>query len=394
MKIALYFDPFHIPLSTSYLIFLFIDEMAKFDYIIDLFIPDGKPNQETNVDCYLNHTYISDNNYTVNWSVPNVDNYDVLIVSHNWVKTWSGTVDKRIPISLPFIKQKKTVISLKFDTSMEHRFLFDDVLYGTNSLIRLKLNKRMVLPLNVPTFIFPSLNLSTPKPNSLSKHDFYTKYKLNPELKLVTFFLGRIDKWDKPHLLYTRPIYWFLKHYTKRIVPLFYKNNFQIIFKLHRNNSTISSKIHKKLNTINIIDPVDTYETVTYSEYALTFATSMIYELYLYNLPTLDISNGIYHPGWIHHYSINNANPDTLNNTKWAEYNGCKDLIFGNTTTYKILRKNTNKLFNDFLNTTYDINKFKYLHNNPIYGNSYSDNINTIAQSLTTQLNIIKNKTY
>jgi hypothetical protein len=390
MRIALFIDPFHLPKSTCYNKFLFVNEMQKFGYDINVYIPDFKGNKRTNTDCYLNKEFALQNNYLIKWGYPNESDYDVLLLLHNWAKAWNAGADIRPQISEPFITNNKSIISLKFDTSFEHRFIHLDVLYGINTNTHIAITSRMILPPSSNTFIFPSLNLSIPKPNALSHNVFYKKYNLNPKLKLIIFFLGRTDKWNDSSKLYTKPIYWFLKRYRK-ITRILYNNGYQLIFKLHRNDGANIRKL-TKLNKINIIYPEDTYESVKYSDYALSYATTMLYELYLYDLPVFDIGNGIYFPGWMNLYK-NNQNPESIiKNTPLSKYNNGRDLIFGTYNNFAKFKKKPAEVFYTFLNTKYDITKFKYLKNHPIYGDSYYDNVNTIAKSLAKQLDIIKIK--
>jgi hypothetical protein len=389
MKVALFLDTKYITKALHYIYFLFLEELKnKFNYDIDFYTPDYITNSvNITTSIYLDRYYVQKYNHNIIWGEPNANDYDVIIIANNF----RGKRDLRQKLASRFIKHKKKVLSLKLNNLMEHRFIYDNVLYGVNTLHRVLLEDKFILPAKCNKFIFPSLNLSTPKPDALTKIEFYKKYKLNPDLKLITFYIGQAKKWVDRNNTHTLPIYQFFNKF-KHIKNILTKNGYQLIFKLHKNNDTQqlkNLKLKKIFKKTRIISHEDAYESTIYSNFAITYATTMVYELYLYNLPVLEIGSGLYYPGWFRLIKDNNYH---IHNNPLKQYNDGKDLIYGNTISLNDLTNNTDTYISSFLNTTYNIKQFKYITDNPIYGNSYYDNINTAAKSLANQLDILKLK--
>lgn len=373
MRIALYVCPYVLSKSSIYQVYVLIDNLKKnYNYNVDLFVSDSSKLNNNNETDIINKQYVRDNNLNIIWSEPNSKKYDILLLTNVFSKIWN-TNDARIAIAKSFIKYKKPVFSLKYDTTLEHRYInLPEIIYGVNTKYILPINNKWIITDKCKKFIFPSLNFCIPKPNCISKKDFYKIYNLNPKLKIIIFFIGRNKKWQHIYNDYTLSIHWFLKNIIT-INNILNKYGYQLIFKFHRNET------NNNHNNLTIINSEHTYESIHYSTYAFTYGTSMVYQLYLYNLPSLEIGHGMYFPGWtvIHKY-INTKLPSC--------FNYGQDLIYGNICSYDSLSNNTINTLLSFLNTTHDLTKFKYINDNPIYGNSYYYNINDITKSLHTQI--------
>jgi hypothetical protein len=390
MKVAFYIFPYVLSKSTGYLTFLFIDELRKsFNLDIDLYIPNS--NTKTSHD-YIDKQFIDMTKIykrKVIWGSPNANKYDVLLIVNGYSKKWT-LYRSRLDIVYEFIKKSKTVISLKYDNSLEHRIIPNtNLLYGVNTLHCMRFGNTWSLSPACKRFIFPSLNLSIPKPNSLTRKQFYKKYNLNTQYKLITIFIGHTKKWYKSNKLYARSIHYLFNN-LKKFRLIFRHNKYQFIFKLHKGQETH----HIKSNyPITSIQSIHTYEAIKFSDFAITYGTSMVYQLYLYDLPSLEIGSGMYSPGWSAGYVKYKQNHDaeTYINHCFDGYNNGKDLIYGQVISFDQLKNNTQNVILSFINTPFNINEFKYVKNNPIYGDSYYSNINNIAKSLVSQLNIINN---
>lgn len=381
MKIALYIDPYISPISTFYTKILLQQEFEKRKHKLDIFIPYIEKNTTQNEDCYINKEYALKQNYNIIWDYPNPKKYDILLLIHIWSKKWHNGDDMRKIVAESFKKFNKKIYCLKFDTTLEHRFIDNSIIYGINTNNRLNLPSRWILPENVKTFIFPQIsNLSFEKNISLSKEQFYNKYNINQNKKIIIFFMGRFKKWFNNTDLNTQVIIWFFSN-INNITNILNNLNYELIFKLHRSDGLQIIK-EFKLNNIKIIDQYDTHEAIKYSDRSISYCTSMVYELYLYNLPVLELFEGIYYPGWISDLTRNKQY-----NSPLKKYNNGKDLIFGYITSYNELHNNYINVFQNFINYNYNINNYKYLNNHPIYGNSYYSSINDITDNLLIEFN-------
>jgi hypothetical protein len=381
MKIALYIDPYISPISTFYTKILLQKELAKLNYKLDIYIPYIPKNTTKNEDCYINKIFALKKEYNIIWDIPNPEKYDILLLIHIWSKKWHNGDDMRKEISNSFNKLNKKILCLKFDTTLEHRYINDTIIYGINTEYKLNLSPRWILPNNAKTFIFPQIsNLSFNKEDILSKIEFYNKYKINKNKKIIIFFVGRFKKWYNNKSFDTNVIQWFFNNLSN-INILLNNNNYQLIFKLHRSDGLQIIK-NFKLNNLIIIDQYDTHEAIKYSNRSISYCTSMVYELYLYNLPVLELFEGIYYPGWISDLTRNKQY-----NSPLKDYNNGKDLIYGKITSYKELINNSDKILSEFINTDYNIKNYNYCNNHPIFGNSYYSSIQEITNLLITEIN-------
>ena len=376
-KIAMYIDPYISAISTFYTHILLKHEFEQLGYVFDIFIPDWHLIKTGNNDCWLNKEYSEKHNYMINWGFPDPMSYDALIVIHIWSKKWYNGVDVRKNVAEKFQQHHKKVICIKVDTTLEHRYLNDQTVYGIISNNTLNIDSRWILPKNAKTFIMPVLaNLSFPKPNAMPKNDFYDKYGLNRTRKLIIFFMPRYMKWVENPKLDSRSVVWILTHYNE-LKTLLNTLNYELIFKLHKSDGT--SIIQKySLDTLPIIDPYDTYEAIKYADRAITYGTTMVYELYLYKLPVIELYNGhcLPFPGWISYTARGLSIP----------FNGGCDLIYGKIVTYDELSGDTRTVFKTFFDTTFNINDFKYKTDHPVYQNCYGTSIQDVVQSILTQL--------
>jgi hypothetical protein len=380
MKIAFYIDPFISPTSTFYTLILLQQELAKHNHELVFHIPNINHNTTANEDCYINRYSASKYGYEIVWNFPDPIKYDILFVVHIWSKKWNKRIDTRKDIANKFLKLNKKVLCLKVDTTMEHRFITQNILYGTNSNFKFDLSDHWTLPNNAKTFTFHQIaNYKFEKPNALNKDAFYEKYGLNKDKKIITFFMSRYKKWHNNKLKFVLPIYWFLNN-LKIVTKVLHKLNYQLVFKLHRSDG--QQIINKyKIDRMVIIDNYDTYELIKYSSRAISFGTTMVYELYLYNLPVMEIGNGVYYPGWLSYISKIQPSHSPL-----SKYHDGQKLIYGTIVPYKVLIKKFELIMKTFIETEYDINKYKYLKKHPIYGNSYNATIESINQQLLTVL--------
>jgi hypothetical protein len=375
MNIIFYIDPFIVPISTYYIINQLKDEFNKNGHNLDICIPIKE--EHDSYMCYVNQVYDKKYNYGITWFKFNprknkigidLDKYDILFISHIWSKKWiTPGIDCRKVFMDKFKKVNKPVISLKLDLTLEYRSINNYVNYGVNTFNRILLPERWILPLTITKkFIVPSIsNVSIEKNNALTRTDFYIKYNLDSEKKIIVFILGRFKKWYNQKAFNTNVIMIFFQK-LKYIIDILNNNGYELLFKIHRaDNNNILKNMN--ISNLNIIDTIDTYETFKYASRAISFSTCMVYELYLYDLPVLELGTGIYYPGWISDLSRNN---NYIHNP-FKKYNNSKDLIYGIILNGNLTKLNIESIFKHFLTTDFNINNFKYLTNHPVYGDSY-----------------------
>jgi len=325
---------------------------------------------------------------TIHWTFPIPEDYDALIVSHIWSKKWFNGINVRDKVVHNFQTLRKPTFCLKIDTTLEHRYIQplhsseDYIYYGVNNLEELNQPERWGLPKNANKFIFSQLcKLNIPKLEGtiLSKEEFYKKYNIDETLKIITFFIGRFKKWHNKDTFKPNICEFFMKNYINIDSFLKYKG-YQVIFKLHRcDGQEIKDKY--KLDNLIVIDNIDGYETALYSDKAFTACSTVLFELYLYDLPTLDLGNGIYYPGWIS--QLSRGGIDKLKSlSPFRDLDYGRELIYGdvlNPENKEISLKIFKNKVSQFLEKEFDITKYPFLNRHPIYGNSYFKKIDDVA---------------
>lgn len=329
---------------------------------------------------------------------PRPENYDVLLLESQYYKDWCNiNQDMRKLIATKFKLQKKIVIVIGESLLLETRLLpIDNIIYGTKSNELLKLEN--VKKHKLSYFFIPPLTcLINPKPNCLSNISFITKYNLDPKLKIIAFLPGKLEKWRNmdyqnynPNLFSdktvndnyyqcNKQIHWFIKN-GKDIVKIFKQMGYQLVGKMHPRDFSKFSKNDTKFKTLLLKDHItyihqdDLYELLKYSSYAITFASSIVYHLYLYNLPCLEIGSGFYFSNW----SYNDSNEFYFKNYI-EQYNNGKDLIYGHVINFEEFKNNIEEYLTKIIKQNID---FKYKYNNPIYGESYGQGINYIYKNI------------
>jgi hypothetical protein len=376
MRLVLYFDPFICPISYFYIYELLIQELNKLNHTLTIHIPNIANNKTQNEDCYIN----KHNTNIINWSIPDVTEYDILLLPHIWSKKWDNGNDMRVTLTNGFLKHNKKVLCLKVDTTLEHRYINNNVQYGVNSLFNFNLSSHWTLPKNASRFVFHQLaNLSFNKPTALTKEEFYSKYNINVEKKIIVFFMSRYKKWVSVFRNFTYPIHWILRN-LKQVESLLDKYGYKLVFKLHRSDG-LAIVNQYKLQNITIIDNFDAHELVKYADRAITFGSTVVYELYLYNLPTLEIGDGIYYPGW-----LSFKMRDLPIESPLKGYDNGRSLIYGKILKYRNFDNEFMKQFKKYIKMEFNIDDYKYKLNHPIYGDSYNSTVETIANQLHNEI--------
>lgn len=397
MKFAFYIEPYRIYHSNFYTYQLLYQTFICNGHTFTFYTPlDYKIDSTTK-----NKLNIKDINtiYNVNFKIgfPRPNDYDVLLLESQYYKDWCDiNRDMRRIIAMKFKMEKKTVIVIGESMLLETRLLpIDNIIYGTKSNQLLKLDNIRKHKLSY-FFIPPLTYLINPKPNYLSEILFYEKYKLDPTLKIIAFLPGKIEKWrnnksydsnlfqnkivNDNYFQCLQQIHWFIEN-GKRIVKIFRKLGYQIVGKMHPRDfskfTNTSKPNHLLLQKhITYIQQEDLFELLKYSTNAITFGSSMVYHMYLYNIPCIEIGTGFYFSNWAYPESTEFSYLDYL-----QKYNNGKDLIYGHVIDYNNVKNNNELLqyFRELLNK--DI-KFKYKYDNPIYGDSYGKGINDIYKNI------------
>lgn len=408
MKFAFYMEPYRIYHSNFYTyqllyqIFIYkghtFDFYTPIDYKLDsisTYKKDGKHKNKINV---------KDINkiYNVNFRIefPRAEDYDVLLLESQYYKDWCNiNRDMRQILASRFKMEKKTVIVIGDSMLLETRLLsLDNIIYGTKSQKLLKLDNVKKYKLSY-FFVPPLTYLINPKPNYLAEILFYDKYNLDPSLKIIAFLPGKLEKWrsmdykDYNQYLFNDlevndnyyqcnyQIHWFIKR-GKEIIKAFKKLGYQLVGKMHPRDynkfNTSKTKFGNLLlqNDITYIQQEDLFELYKYSSYAITFASSVVYHTYLYNLPCIEIGSGLYFSNWAYPEST-----DFYFMKYLKKYNNGKDLIYGHVVDFPEMQNSSD--LEDYFRRLLDKEiEFKYKYDNPIYGDSYGKGINDIYKSI------------
>ena len=241
-------------------------------------------------------------------------------------------------------------------------------------------------------------NPSYGKPNSLSRKEFCSKHGLDPDKKIVAYLPGYFKKmWKKnegldnykkiknPFVRETLVNFVLLNKNFHHLVSAFDSQGYQLVGKLHVRNPDKFFSVKKNdrfvhFNKIKYVDQYYYFELLKYADFAITLGTTMVYYLYLCNLPAMDLGSGNYFPSWS---SVKNTNLEKgANPDPFKKYNSGKDLILGKTYSLQSYPKLTPKIWvkilADFLKIDHK-KKFKYFKNNPLYGKSYQATLGRIV---------------
>ena len=322
---------------------------------------------------------------------PSSYKYDVLIVTDTYSKRWLKSSpekkkDMREQLINSFRSHGKKFLCIRDSPHIEYRFLSNGVHHGICSEEIFNMagfNYKMASYFKMPLLS----NLAFDKPNMLSKEEFFKKYNLDMNKKLLCIIPGKSKKWTDNEVeinndlaninknIIIDNIYYFYKNLDK-IYEIATEQNYTIICKLHTRTIELPEE-HMWRDYVTYIDNEDACEFVRYSDKCISFATTMVYQLYLYDLPTFDIGTGVYYLNWY----------KTIHNffNVLSKYKHGKDLIYGKiATNFKVSGLEE---FKEFLTTKYNIKKFKYLKNNPIYGDSYDSSIENVRDCILNALN-------
>ena len=229
---------------------------------------------------------------------------------------------------------------------------------------------------------------------TIEKKDFYEKYKLDISKKIFTIYLT----WPK---YYFRSISLSEKYFLKnniliqKVINILSKLNYNVVFKPHpffgmwfkpnfiskKWTHSLDKKSHIKMKEMKKIVPqyifiemCDSRNIDYFTDIGMIFNCSTFgIHNYLFNIPLLYISENknIFEKSW---------NPIGKKFTH--------ELFYGNINFYDNLLNNTNKLLNTFIKKYSNKPKFKYQTNNPLYGNTSTDNdIQLFANYIKTIIN-------
>ena len=305
---------------------------------------------------------------------------------------------------------KGPIICLKTDTIFEYyRVDNPKVKYGVLTTSPIVFNreypgyKNEVSNKNL--FQMPLLcNPSYGKPNALSRDEFCAKHGLDPKKKIVAYLPGFFKKmWEKggtidyfkktknPSARETLVNFFLLNENFHHLISAFDSHGYQLVGKLHVRNPDKFFRVQKNdkfvhFKKIKYVDQYYYFELLKYADFAITIGTTMVYYLYLCNLPAMDFGSGNYFPSWS---SVKNKNLDKgANPDPFKKYGSGKDLILGKTYSLQSFPKLTPKIWTkiliDFLKIDHKKN-FKHFKNNPLYGKSYQATLGRIVNLILEQ---------
>lgn len=166
---------------------------------------------------------------------------------------------------------------------------------------------------------------------------------------------------------------WILENFST-LVSFLIQQGYQPLIRFHcREHRFYGMKEQNKYRSTihdhcSIIDDDDGYLAYQYSDFAITYFTSTCYELYLYDLPTLEIGNAMYLFRWGYR---------TLSHKSKQYFSKYQDsLVFGQVVEAKDISLD---LISEFISKVqsgfFQIKDFKYLSDHPLYADTYYNSV-------------------
>jgi len=398
-KIALYIDPLKSIHSKFYARVLLKQKLAKLGFIMEIHIPRLKDHSDMNSEELSRIPYVHDTkelervyHINVHNDMPSPKKYEALLLIENFNSGGSG--DNRIKLAEEFQKAKKRVLCVKDDTIFEYSPVNTLTKHGYCGPKLLGASPKWFLNPKFPHFQMPLVsNPKFTKPDALSLGQFCQKYGLDPSLKIVAFLPGRCGKWNNlsgkfdgtanANVSYALKVMeWFNRHFDE-IQRELLDRGYQIVSKLHIRDpekflQNKNNNVFLHMDRMHYIDQYHSYELLKYADAAITVATTMVYHLYLCDLPTMELGSGVYYPEW---------SSKKMTKIKFP-IPGCnaKELIYGQVIKLDTLSKHGfGKAFDSFMKVDHRKN-FKFWKNNPLYGDSYNSSPMDVARTIVKNL--------
>ena len=386
MKICLVLDQSN--LGPFYVYTLMRDYLSSKNIQLDIFLNPNKTTLGISEEGLRGSTYHESILSHVTFGLPSPAKYDTLLISN--LKNKDQTCISRALIE-SFTDVNKLVLCIKSSSCLsthswsQHLNTSAPILYG---LPRQNLGGFTICVGDLektiaPKHIFHMHHLEVykyKKPFHLNKEEFYNKYNLNPDLKILSFFPGGM------HGHPTYAIEHQLHHKAEELNTVLGPLGYQLVCKLHFNEyfgrkshfhqGQLSSNVY--FENIPTIAAEDAYELIKYSSFSLTSSTTMAFEHYLYNLPTINI--GLKDEGSQEYKTFLWLCPPSGN----FDF---RDLIFGDIYESSDFFSHPEKCFDSSFSREHHINSFTFKDNHSVFGDAYDETIESACDNL---LNIIK----
>ena len=243
---------------------------------------------------------------------PDPNSYDVLILGNLWNKHGNS---QWASVCRSFSHQQKKILLLWQSTCFDSVPFGDHVDASTHSLMTIGLPPGAIreckahgkayeenqLPSLCKYFEFPSIALSCSLySNTLSRKEFFLKYNLNPERKLICIFATRSDRYSYWPLSVAQKHLYFYEHLNE-IVRFLNDQGYEVIFKFHRAEFTpkiarLSKSFFSETSLPQLVTEskiptaaeIDTQALLHHSDLSIVLGESDVSNwLYVFNLPTL-----------------------------------------------------------------------------------------------------------
>ena len=327
----------------------------------------------------------------------NIDQYKQLHPSH--VSSYDVLLFNNAKLREPYLVKpflKKPMITFKTGTNLEMFSMHPSFRYAlpTSYFLNSGHNEGKLFlthPKTFPCPIFCAYQL--PKPNPLTKSQFYKKYQIANDRKLVIFLPGLLDKLirlikkpktsDPSLIKFFRKVDWVL-HHVDWLQNTLANLGYELLVKNHcrtqrRFKESMHPKLSEDLSKCKVIDLEDGYEAYHYSDFAITIGSSIVYELYLYDLPTLELGFGKY----LYRWSKFRYTQKALQ--YYRKYDQGKALIFGKVCTDEEFH-NLEQTLKDFSENLPSITDFKYRDHHPLLGTTYHQTVEKMAKLIIKQV--------
>ena len=382
MKACIFLDTSN--LSTFYIYPLIKEDLKKKGISLDIYVNPFETTMGFNEKQLRNSGYDNFVYKDVVFGFPSEKEYSALFLSNALNKDAPYSCGERL--AFQFSSAGKKVISLKSSTCLtNHNWNRDgnknlNITYALPQK-RIGLVKGIDHLKNMKRFEMSPLDLyKHQKPFHLSRQNFYSKYNVSDDYKIISFFPSGM------HGHKSCPTSHRLHKDLESLNKLLNKKGYQIVCKLHPHeyfgrkahfyDNKLSSDFYFK-NLPTIMES-DAYELIKYSSFSLTSLTTMVWEHYVYDLPTINVGFG-------DDFSAENVEVQSY---FYPDFD-FRGLIFGDIYSGEEFFNNPGECFDLSFSRNHDVGSFEFKGDNPIMGKAHSETMENISSQFNELLSHI-----
>lgn len=384
MKVALYSDAGNI--GISYIKFLLAEEMKKFGHKLDIFFNPITSTMNFGAKRFGRSEFgkrLVDGSAI--FGTPNPDAYDCVLLTNNFNKGNS----LRTQVAYSFDRVGKKIFATKDTTCFDFyptEGLDKRITFGVPGIqSQICKTYHWMWGKNYKVVDIPNLsNMNFEKPGYLSKEEFYKLYNIPDGIKIIAFHPDGMHGHESSRASHLQHVH--LEKFNK----IFNKMGYQVVCKLHpfepyyRKSEFYGGRLSSEVYfpSIPVIKETYAYELLKYATFSFTSISSIAYENYIYNLPTIVLLDD---------------QVSQLRNSAFdfSRHNDCsgfsyKDFLYGKEYNIDYFIDHTEECIHDFEIETKssDFGKSAEKNNWMLYGNSKNATINYVAELLSKMIDM------